>query len=184
MTMIEDKLSRAQTNSEFYHKQISERAKLYSQNNGVLDKVRSKSALEESSCLENYYKRATHLLQRQEEARHHIEKEVERKRKSSGEKLKKWQENLGYVDQARQTKYEQLNRKIGKDRESLSPESRREGKNQEYLRRVQQHQAELELIKRRKAEDIMKKHVDMTMRNRALKEKKEKIMQMMKRSDL
>lgn len=61
---IEFKLDQAKTNSQFYYSQIAQRAKGYGKNfDEIMDKIKSQSVMDQSKCIREYYKRATHIAE-------------------------------------------------------------------------------------------------------------------------
>lgn len=96
---IENKIDQAKTNQQFYHQQISDRAKGFSKNyEETEEKIRSQSKFDEAKCLQEYYKRATHIVECQQKSKSFYQNQSERKKKSLDQKFKKCNANLKILD--------------------------------------------------------------------------------------
>jgi archaellum biogenesis protein FlaJ (TadC family) len=110
---IEARIDNAKTNSRTYYSKIAERAQSYSRDfNGIMDRIRAQSVLQETQCISDYYKRATHIVQCGMNSKSFYQKESQKKKKDIEEKFQVARRNLKQLDQQREEKYEELKIKL------------------------------------------------------------------------
>ena len=77
-----------------------------------MDKIKAQDILDETKCIQDYYKRATHIADCGQKSKSFFEKESERKKKYNEDRFSKANSNLRTTNRDRQIKNKETEAKF------------------------------------------------------------------------